>query len=264
MLEPMRQGRGLILISVSLGCLIAAAGIGRARSPHGSPPAWRPHIAEARRYASGRAGEVAFAVVNERGQISGIRMASTAPAASVFKVMLLVALLRERYPRPLSSRDRALLSPMIRRSDSTAASEVRNIVGRARIERVARISAMRDFRYDSIWGLSRTSPRDQAWFMYRLESYIPSRYVAYARYLLSHIIPVQRWGIGRVVPRGWRLFLKGGWGTGTGRVDHQVALLERNGQRVSLAIFTQFDPSHSYGKATLRGVAVRLLRGLAQ
>lgn len=229
-----------------------------------TPPAWRPHIAEARRYANRRAGEVAFAVINERGQISGFHMATTAPAASVFKVMLLVAFLRERYPRPLSSGDRVLLAPMIRRSDSVAATEVRNIVGRARIERVARISGMRDFRYNEVWGLSRTSPRDQAWFMYRLESYIPKRYLPYARYLLSHIISTQRWGIGRVAPRGWSLFFKGGWGTGTGRVDHQVALLERNGQRVALAIFTQFDPSHSYGKRTLRGVAIRLLRGLAQ
>ncbi|HEX3608427.1 MAG TPA: hypothetical protein VHU14_01965 [Solirubrobacterales bacterium] len=31
---------------------------------------------------------------------------------------------------------------------------------------------------------------------------------------------------------------------------------------MSLAIFTQFDPDHSYGKRTLRGVAARLLGGV--
>jgi hypothetical protein len=98
--------------------------------------------------------------------------------------------------------------------------------------------------------------------MYRLESYIPKAHRPYARYLLSHIVHSQRWGIGRVAPPGWRLFFKGGWGSGSGRVDHQVALLERKRERVALAIFTQFDPSHSYGKRTLRGVAARLLRGI--
>jgi hypothetical protein len=45
-------------------------------------------------------------------------------------------------------------------------------------------------------------------------------------------------------------------------VDHQVALLTRGSERVSLAILTYADGSHAYGKETLRGVAKRLLRGL--
>jgi lipopolysaccharide export LptBFGC system permease protein LptF len=88
---------------------------------------------------------------------------------------------------------------------------------------------MRDFRYRAIWGLSRTSPRDQARFMYHLPSYIPGRHRAYALHLLARIVHSQRWGIGRVPHRGWKLYFKGGWGTGTGLVDHQVALLTRNG-----------------------------------
>jgi hypothetical protein len=176
--------------------------------------------------------------------------------------MLLAAFLRMRADRGISAGDRALLGPMIRRSDSVAATRVRDIVGRRRIMRLARVTGMRDFRYAEVWGLSRTSPRDQARFMYRLDNYIPGRHRPYAFHLLSHIVRSQRWGIGRVAPRGWRLFFKGGWGSGSGRVDHQVALLERGGHRVSVAIFTQFDGSHRYGKRTLRGVAARLLRGL--
>ena len=67
-----------------------------------------------------------------------------------------------------------------------------------------------------------------------------------------------------MVPPGWHLFLKGGWGSGSGRVDHQVALLKRGHHRIALAVFTQFDPSHSYGKQTLRGIAARLLAGLSR
>jgi hypothetical protein len=224
--------------------------------------AWRPDVAAARRYARHRAGEVAFAVIDQRGRFYGYHAASTAPAASVFKVMLLASFLRMRDGRGLSRRDRDLLAPMIRRSDSVAATEVRDLVGRRRIERLAQVAGMRDFRYRWVWGESRTSPRDQVRFMDHLMAYIPRAHRPYARYLLSHVIRPQRWGIGRVVPHGWTLYLKGGWGSGTGRVDHQVALLRRGRERIALALFTQFDPDHAYGKQTLRGLASRLLGGL--
>ena len=224
--------------------------------------AWRPHVAAARRYAKTRLGEVAFAVIDQRGRYYGYQARSTAPAASVFKVMLLASFLRMRDERGLPRRDRALLAPMIRRSDSVAATEVRDLVGRRRIERLARVAGMRAFRYREVWGLSQISPRDQVRFMDHLMGYIPRAHRPYARFLLSHVIRVQRWGIGRVVPSGWKLFLKGGWGNGSGRVDHQVALLRRGRHRVALALFTQFDPDHAYGKQTLRGLSSRLLRGL--
>jgi hypothetical protein len=252
--------RPLLLPLLALACLTALPATAPAQASR--PASWHPHIAAARAYAKRRAGEIAFAVIDQRGRFGGYRVANTAPAASVFKVMLLAAFLRLRAGRALSSRDRALLAPMIRRSDSLAATLVRDIVGRRRIERLARVAAMRDFRYRSVWGLSRTSPRDQVRFIAHLMSYIPRAHRAYARYLLSHVVGSQRWGIGRVLPRGWKLLLKGGWGSGSGRVDHQVALLKRGPHRLALAFFTQFDPSHSYGKRTLRGLAARLLGGL--
>jgi hypothetical protein len=223
---------------------------------------WHPDVAGAQRYAQRRQGDIAFAVIDQRGHHYGYRAATTAPAASVFKVMLLASFLRMRDGRGLSAGDRALLAPMIRRSDSVAATTVRNLVGRRRIERLARVAGMRDFVYHWVWGESRTSPRDQVEFMEHLMAYIPRDHRPYARYLLSHVIRSQRWGIGRVVPCGWRLYLKGGWGSGSGRVDHQVALLRKGRRRIALALFTQFDPSHAYGKQTLRGLATRLLQGL--
>lgn len=250
---PLPARPGLVLVAL----LLALA----APSTSDAKP-WHPDIAAARHYAQGRAGEVAFAVVDQRGRFRGYRVRDTAPAASVFKVMLLAALLRKRNEHPLRGRDRRLLAPMVRWSDSVAATRVRDMVGPRRIRRLARVAGMRDFRYRSWWGLSRTSPRDQVRFMAHLQRYVPKRHRAYARYLLSHVVRSQRWGVGRVVPPGWKLFLKGGWGSGSGRVDHQVALLKEGRRRVALAIFTEFDPSHAYGKRTLRGVAARLFRGL--
>jgi beta-lactamase class A len=254
-------GHGLLLGVAAVACLLAPAGA-RAAGASPLPPHWRPDVAAARRYARHREGDIAFAVIDQRGRYYGYHAASTAPAASVFKVMLLASFLRMRDGRGISARDRGLLGPMIRRSDSVAATEVRDLVGRRRIERLARVARMRDFRYAWVWGESRTSPRDQVRFVDHLMSYVPKDHRPYARYLLSRVIRAQRWGIGRVVPTGWRLYLKGGWGSGSGRVDHQVALLRRGHHRIALALFTQFDPDHAYGKETLRGLAVRLLAGL--
>ena len=219
----------------------------------------------AKRYARNRAGLVRFAVIGRNGVMHSLDGARTAPMASTFKVMLLATYLRQHSVRHrnLNDSDKDLLDPMITRSDSTAATRVRDIVGVDAIIRLAHDVGMRDFSYNSVWGLSRDSSRDQARFMYHLERFIPPEHRHYAHKLLSSIIPSQRWGIGRVRPRGWKLFFKGGWGSGSGAVDHQVALLKRHGERVSVAILTESDPSHAYGKATLRGVAARLLHGLS-
>lgn len=244
--------------SLAAVVLLSAAAEGSTAGSH----RWHPHVRQAKRFAKKRAGDVAFAVIDRRGQIRGFHRARTAPTASTIKVMFMVALLRKRHDSGLSELDRSLLAPMICRSDNTAATLVRDMVGPRRIVRLARAARMRDFSYNPIWGLSRSSPRDQARFMFRLGSFIPGRHRRYARRLLTHVVPEQRWGIGRVAPRGWRLLFKGGWGSGTGLVDHQVALLTRRHRRIAIAVFTQFQPDHAYGKKTLRGVFARLLGGL--
>ena len=88
---------------------------------------------------------------------------------------------------------------------------------------------------------------------------MPRRHRPYALGLLARIVPRQRWGVARAAPRGWKLYFKGGWGSGRGLVDHQVALLTRGRERVSVAVLTSGSPSHAYATKTLRGVFGRLL-----
>jgi hypothetical protein len=235
-----------------------------ARASGGAGVKWRPDVGAAEHYAKRRAGDVRFAFIGLHGGMARFHAGRNAPMASVFKVMLLVAYLHQPSVRhrDLRESDTDLLGPMIRRSDNVAATRVRDIVGRGAIERLADRAHMRSFHYHQTWGLSRTDARDQAPFMYRLERYIPGRHEHYARHLLSSIVPSQRWGVAKVRPDGWKLRFKGGWGSGSGAVDHQVAFLDRKGWRVALAILTEGNPSHSYGKETLKGVARRLLRGL--
>lgn len=263
---PASSARFAVLLALAglfaASALLAPASGADKRGPQVRHQPWRPHVAAAKRYAQRRAGEVAFATIDQRGRFRGYRVRDTASMASTIKVMLMAALMRKRNDHPLSESDRRLLSPMIRVSDNYAATAIRDMVGERRIRRLARVAGMRDFEYSPIWGLCRSSPRDQVRFIYHLQRYIPKRHRPLARYLLSHVVGWQRWGIGRVVPSGWKLFLKGGWGSGIGLVDHQVALLKKGRKRVALATFTELDPDHDYGKRTLRGVAARLLRGL--
>jgi len=152
---------------------------------------------------------------------------------------------------------------MIRISDNDAAGRVLGIVGPDRLRGLAYRAGMRRFTpVTGIWGLSQIDAVDQARYFLRIDRLVAPRHRAYAMKLLNTITPAQRWGIARVRPPGWRLYFKGGWGSGTGWTDHQVALLTRGHERVSIAILTQSDGTHAYGAETLRGIAVRLLRGL--
>jgi Beta-lactamase enzyme family len=151
---------------------------------------------------------------------------------------------------------------VIRRSDNTAATRVVAIVGERRLVALARRVGMRSFRPASIWGLSQTTADDQARYFLRIDSYVAPAHRVWALGQLASIIRAQRWGIGRVPLAGWSLYFKGGWGSGTGRVDNQVALLVHGCSRVSVAVMTMDDGTHAYGTQTLYGVMVRLLARL--
>jgi beta-lactamase family protein len=242
--------------------LLAALTIASSASAAARP--WQPSMSAAVAYASHRHGEIAFAVRTPT-RTWGWHATKVFPSASVLKAMLLVAYLDlpSVCARPLGPADRALLAPMIQRSDNAAAGRVLGIVGASRLRGLAHRAGMRRFTpVTDIWGLSRIDAADQARYFLRIDSLLAPRHRAYAMRLLNTVTPSQRWGLARAKPAGWRLYFKGGWGSGTGWVDHQVALLTRGDERVSVAILTHFDGSHAYGEETLRGIAERLLRGL--
>jgi len=223
---------------------------------------WSPDGRPARQYAKTRAGDVSFSVFDMRGRQRDFGGSNQVYMASTFKVMLMTAYLRKARHRDLDGHDRSLLEPMIRHSDNETASRIDAMLGRRPIEKLAKDAQMTDFRWHDTWGLSQTTPRDQAFFMRNLHRYVPARHWDYARRLLATITASQRWGIGKVRMRGWHLHFKGGWGSGTGWVNHQVVLLRKEQRRIGLAVTTERSPSHSYGKETLRDVFRILLRDL--
>ena len=151
---------------------------------------------------------------------------------------------------------------MIRLSDNDAATAVYDQVGEGGLLHVARRAGMGSFVPNPVWGGCQVTARDQARLFSRIRALLPERHRAYALGLLRNIVSYERWGIPHGSPGGWRLYFKGGWGSGTGRVDHQVALLVNGKTRVSVAVLTAADGTHAYGKETLRGIFARLLRGL--
>ena len=251
--------RILLLVPLVLGLLPAAA------HAQDAPPAldWRPDVEAATAYTRTRRGSVSFAV-RTGGRLHGHRTTRTVPAASVLKAMLMVAYLDHPAVRDRALRraDMDLLRPMITRSDNTTATRIRDYVGNWRLRRLAKRAGMRRFRTAAIWGHSRIDASEQTLLFERIDLFVPERHRERALALLESIVPSQRWGVGEVQPRGWRLYFKGGWGSGSGAVDHQVALLRRGEHRVAVAIMTTGNGSHADGKETLRGVAARLLRGL--
>jgi hypothetical protein len=255
----MRASR-LLRIALAAGVLLlTAAPVAEA---YYRPLSWSDRKAAAVEFVKSRAGVESFAFIDQSGELRGYRRWRVAPSASVLKPMLMVAYLNlsSVRDRSLMDRDRSLLGPMIRWSDNTTAGIVLNAVGAAGLYRVARRAKMAHFRvHTPVWGLSEITAADQARFFYRIDRYVPERHRAYARYLLSHIVASQRWGIPPETPSGWRIFFKGGWASGTGRVTHQVALLEEHDWRLAIAVLTEFNPSHDYGTQTIRGVAARLL-----
>jgi|1185.fasta_scaffold297163_2 hypothetical protein len=214
-------------------------------------------VAAARAYALHRRGRVAFTVVDSHGRLRGTGSARSYRSASMIKAMLLVAELERRGEQPLTRTERKLLDPMIRRSSNTAARRVYRSLGPDRVLRVARRAHMRRFAIPALFE-ARITAGDQARLFARLDPLVPRAHRAYARRLLSGIVPEQRWGIPDALPAGWSAYFKGGWRKG---LVHQVARLERaDGTAVAVAVLTDHDPSQGYGQATVRGIARRLLR----
>jgi hypothetical protein len=238
--------------------LVAAPNAALAARPVGAEPSLiaRGGVRDARDYVRGRAGTVAFAVARPGGTIRGVNLDHEFFSASVVKAMLALEVVREARHRDLTSTERALLHPMITVSDNNAASAVYRRVGGSGLYRVAAAAHMTHFRDVGNWADAHITAADQVRLFLRIDKLAPKRHRTYLRTLLASIVSWQRWGIAPVAEaREFHIMFKGGWRNG---ISHQVALLERDGQRIALAVLTSGAPD-PYGRLTETGVAERVL-----
>jgi beta-lactamase family protein len=220
-------------------------------------------IAGAERFLQARAGRTSFAVLDSSGQLSGVHLREHFQTASVIKVMFLTAYLQRlaALHRGLSAADNALLYPMIHISDNEAASAVLAVIGEGAVERVAREAGMSDYAPGvGWWAYSQTSAADQVRLMLALERLIPTQFYPYARGLMAGIEPEQSWGFPPVARPRWQVFFKTGALPSEG-LFNEVALLERPGLKIAVAVLTDGDPSMAYGEETIEGLASILLEG---
>jgi hypothetical protein len=224
------------------------------------PP--KERVRAAHRFVSRRAGIVSWALIDSHGRMHGFAAKRTFISASLVKAMLLVAYLRGAGNREPTPAERALLGPMITRSDNKLASAVFARVGDAGLRALAARAGMRRFSVSGYWSGAHFSADDQARFFRVFDLLVPKRSRGYARELLSSIVAWQRWGFSRFsLAAGFHTYFKGGWrSTGMGRLVHEAALFERGPLRVSMAVLSDGNPSHDYGTATLRGAAQRIFR----
>jgi hypothetical protein len=254
-----------------LATLLAICAVGAmpaAANAYADPIPWKPDYKAAKAYAEARSGQIiAFSLRTEKHRWEW-RQTETAQCMSVAKVMIMTAYLSKKSVRnrSLTSDEKDNLHAMITHSSDSAANNLFASVGYEGLRKLANRVGMKRFSTDGKhWGHSKIDATDQSLFLLHLDDrYLPARHRDYALHLMESITASQSWGGAEVKPAGWKYYFKHGWGLGTGMFDHEVALLRRGNDRIGLAIITYKDPSHDYGKDTIKGLAKRLFKGLGK
>ena len=219
-------------------------------------------VRSARAFAESRSGVVSFAVIDTSENLHCYRCRTRYASASVVKAMLLVAYLTNlaEKNRTLTASHPAQLEAMIRVSDNQAATQIYSHVGDAGLRRLAKQAGMRDFSVSGGWATARITAADQARFFTFIDTPMSAKDREYASQLLSSIVASQAWGIPEVSRPEWSTLFKGGWSTTRrGHLVHQVARLEKGDAVMAIAVLTDGNPRDPYGRATIRGIARRLL-----
>ena len=269
-----------------LAPILAAAALAVGATPAAAytDPFWKPDYKAAKGYARQRHHNIRIIGFTLRtpSHTWSYHGSSDIIAFSAVKVMILTAYLRrgDVRNRDLSGDERYNLERMIEWSDDHATWRVFGHVHCSGLDKLARTVGMRHFEscgpHHDHWGRSLIDSDDQSLFLLNLQKYLPSRHRSYALKLME-TIKRGNWGIGEIHPPGWHVHYKSGWGCGTGQADNQVALVERNGMRIGLAVLMKdvypdensrpsgcYNNDGPYGQATLKGLFKRLLRGLGK
>jgi len=232
-------------------------------------------LAEATRYAAGRAGTAGFALVDT---VSGKVHANGAGGValrtgSIVKVMIGMRLFAraQEQKRGITAAEQSDLAAMIRVSDNDAASRLwSSLGGPAVITWIRKVTGVRNTQppaNPSSWGFTTTSARDMAVILNAL-AHARGINAANRNALLREmrqVTPSQRWGIGPAVHRSIPA-VKNGWYPDTdapvwrvhctGVVDHA-----RRPSRWVVVVTTRYPANlgMAYGQETCSGIAARAL-----
>jgi beta-lactamase class A len=192
-------------------------------------------------------------------------------SASVVKVTILGTLLRDAQAahRSLTVRERALAWAMITRSDNGAASALWDEDGRTRLQRFLDAAGMTEtvLGPDGAWGLTRITATDETkllWLLLQPNRVLDTSSRDYELALMADVIPSQRWGVPAGAPRSLVVHVKNGWLplAPFGWRINSIGGFTGHGQRYSIVVLTQDNPTMSYGVTTVERIAEAVNRDL--
>jgi beta-lactamase class A len=192
-------------------------------------------------------------------------------AASVIKVTIISALLRKiGGTSHLTRGQRALAWSMITESSNAAADRLWDEVGLRGMQRFLDRARMTHTDLDDAWGLSRLTAQDELTLLRVLTTkgtVLSTASRRYVLWLMSKVIPSQRWGVPDGAPRSVTVHVKNGWLPFPTASDWRINSIGAfTGTRVNylIAILTSANPSMAYGVDTVQDAARVINRDIRQ
>jgi hypothetical protein len=244
----------------TLGASVGAAGA--STGPRSGPFA----SAAMRRFLASRRGNITAAVDDlTTGQEFVYRPGVGEETASIIKAAILATLLHRTQldDRSLTAGERATARGMIEASDNNDATRLWNedggSVGVGAFLRAAGLTQT-TFAGPGLWGLTRTTAVDQIRLLrtivLRNRLMRPSSQ-AYELGLMSHVIPMDYWGVSGGVPHGVPVALKNGWLPlpGIAWQINSIGEIRGRGEHYVIAVMTNGNASEGYGISTIAGIS---------
>jgi beta-lactamase class A len=228
---------------------------------------------------AGRSSRVGLTVADRRlGLSCALHQTWHFESASAIKVTIISALLyKVGGPGHMTSAQHSLAWRMITQSDNAAATRLWNEVGDAGMQRFVTAAHMpHTVLDDDHWGLSQLTAQDELTLLTLLTLTGPvlsntSR--GYVLWLMSKVIPSQRWGVPAGAPADVTVSVKNGWlpDPFTGRwhvnsigVFRSLGVYRSRHISYQVAVLTDGNSSESYGIATIQAVAEVINHDIAQ
>jgi len=195
-------------------------------------------------------------------------------AASVIKVTIISALLLKVHgPHGLTRAQRNLAYLMITQSSNKAATDLWDDVGMADMQRFLDKAGMRHTLLSDAWGLTLITAQDELTLLHLLTN--PGKVLGknsrnYALWLMSKVIPAERWGVPAGAPADVTVHVKNGWLAYPDADDWNINSIGAfTGKHIAYQIVVLTAPpaggsqGESYGISTVQAVAEVINRELA-
>jgi hypothetical protein len=194
-------------------------------------------------------------------------------AASTGKVIVLGTLLRaaQEEGRGLTDREDELATAMITVSDNDATVELRNQLGRERMQDFLDLAGMPNtlLHPENYIGLMKINAEEQVRLLELVtepNDVLGDEERAYARTLMGDVVEEQRWGVPAGAPEGAETINKNGWlpydGTDVWRVNSIGAIDGTDAGPYRMAILTDQNAGMAYGVETIELVSAAVHEAL--